>query len=78
MDRLEARVVLRAVQDGSKGIFPFVQGVDGFEQIVRGNLPEREPAFVTGLFDHLDEVKIIFPVPGQTEVVMHGGNCKGG
>ena len=27
---------------------------------------------VAGTFDHLDEVDIVFPVPGQAEVIVHG------
>jgi hypothetical protein len=26
--------------------------------------------------DHLDEVDIVFPVPGQAEVIVHGGIVK--
>ena len=27
--------------------------------------------FVAGMFDHLDKVDIVFPVPGETEIVLH-------
>ena len=27
--------------------------------------------FMAGMLDHLDEVDVVFPVPGQAEVVLH-------
>ncbi len=32
--------------------------------------------FVASMFDHLDEVNIVFPIPGEAEVVVHSFNYK--
>ena len=55
----------------------FIQRGDGFEQIVGCDLPESQSMFVTGFFHKADKVSIVFPVPGETEVVVHGANCTG-
>ena len=32
--------------------------------------------FLACMFNHLDEVDVVFPVPGEAEVVMHDFNYK--
>lgn len=71
VDGQEAVVALRTVEQGVKGTFAGVEGMDGFEQVFGRDLPEGQPVFMAGLFDEADEVNIVFPVPGEAEVGVH-------
>ena len=57
-------------------MFAFVQRVDRLEQVIRSDLPEREPVFVAGFFDEVKKINIVFLILRQADVVMHGGIVK--
>src|SRR5215207_8076839 len=71
MDGCKAWVILGTIKNCPKGGSTFIQQVDGFEQVVGCDLPEGQFSFIAGTFDHLDEVYVVFPVPGKAEVVVH-------
>jgi hypothetical protein len=48
-----------------------IKGGNRFEKIIGSDLPEGQSPFVAAMFDHLDEVDVVFPVPGKAEIVMH-------
>ncbi len=70
LEGLKAAVSLRAVEQRAQGHFPFVQGGRRLEQVLRRDRKEGERSFFAGLRDHLHKIGIVFPVPGQAEVVM--------
>jgi hypothetical protein len=57
-------------------MFTLVQGRDGFQQVIGRDLPKGEILFVAGMCNHLDKINIVFPVPWEAEVVVHGFNYK--
>ena len=77
VDGEETVVTLRAVEQDVERTLSFVQRIDGFKQVIGIDLPSGQALLFADFFDEVNEINIVFPIPGETEVVVHGRNCTG-